>query len=37
MRLGGVDMFYVFMTGCSVLLMLNARFIGRTNTKTASP
>ena len=34
MRLGGVDMFYFFMTGCSVLLMLNARLIGRSKPKT---
>lgn len=37
MRAAGVNMFYVFMTGCSVLLMLNTRFIGRANPKPVSP
>lgn len=36
MRLAGVNMFYVFMTGCSLLLILNTRLIGRSNVRTTA-
>lgn len=33
MRMTGVNMFYAFMTGCSVLLVATAYYFGRTNAK----
>jgi MFS family permease len=36
MRAAGVNMFYVFMTGCSLLLILNTYLTGRLNARYAS-
>lgn len=36
MRAAGGNMFYVFMTGCSLLLILNTYFTGRLNVKSPS-
>jgi MFS family permease len=33
MRAAGVNMFYVFMTGCSLLLILNTRLTGKLNAR----